>query len=98
MFVSAAESRVLSRLFGLHSEDMAEREVRERIGHDLLDLLAADYFASFVWDDAGQRFGDAVWINMSADNLARYDSYFQHCDPITLKLQARRVPTLVNQV
>jgi hypothetical protein len=71
------------------------REVRERIGHDLLD---ADDFAFFVWDDGRRRFGDGVFLTMSADNLARYDSYDQTCDPITLKLQARRVPTLVKQV
>lgn len=98
MFVTSAESRALSRLFGLLAEDMTAREVRERVGHDLLDLLGADYFASFVWDDGRRRFGDGVFLNMSADNLARYDSYYQTCDPITLKLQARRVPTLVNQV
>ena len=69
--------------------------MRERIGHDLLD---ADDFASFVWDDGRRRFGDGVFLTMSADNLARYDSYDQTCDPITLKLQARRVPTLVKQV
>jgi DNA-binding CsgD family transcriptional regulator len=98
MFVTSQESRALSRLFGLLAEDMAAREVRERVGGDLLDLLAADYFASFVWDDCSWRFGDGVLLNMSPDSLARYDSYYQDCDPITLKLQARRVPTLVNQV
>jgi len=98
MFVTSAESRALSRLFGLLAENLAEREVRERIGHDLLDLLGADYFASFVWDEQSRRFADGVWINMSPDNVARYGSYYQACDPITLKLQARRVPTLVNQV
>ena len=95
MFVTSAESRALSRLFGLLAEDMTAREVRERVGHDLPD---ADDFASFVWDDGRRRFGDGVFLNMSADNLARYDSYDQTCDPITLKLQARRVPTLVKQV
>jgi DNA-binding CsgD family transcriptional regulator len=35
---------------------------------------------------------------MSPDTMATYDAYFQYNDPITLKLQARREPTLVNQV
>jgi hypothetical protein len=52
MYLTAAESRALSRLFGLLAEDMAEHEVRERVGYGLLDLLRADYFASYVWDDA----------------------------------------------
>jgi DNA-binding CsgD family transcriptional regulator len=98
MYVTAQESRALSRLFGLLAEDLTEREVRERIGHHLLELLSADYFASFVWDTPSRSFGSAVWLNMSADTLASYDAYYQYRDPITLKLQARREPTLVSQI
>jgi DNA-binding CsgD family transcriptional regulator len=88
----------LSHLFGLLAEDLAEREVRERIGHHLLELLSADYYASFVWDTPSRSFGSGVWLNMSPDNLASYDAYYQYNDPITLKLQARREPTLVTQI
>ena len=35
MYLSAAESRTLSRLFGLHAEDLAEHEIRERLGYGL---------------------------------------------------------------
>jgi DNA-binding CsgD family transcriptional regulator len=98
MYVTAQESRALSRLFGLLAEDLAEREVRERIGHHLLELLSADYYASFVWDTPSCSFGSGVWLNMSPDNLASYDAYYQYNDPITLKLQARREPTLVIQI
>lgn len=98
MYLTAAESRALSRLFGLLAEDMAEHEVRERIGYELLDMLRADYFASYVWDDSTQRFGGRVSINMSDDTLGTYDTYYQFHDPITSRLQARRVPTLVTQV
>ena len=48
MYLSARERRVLSRLFGLLAEDMAEHAVRERLGHGLLKLLEADCFASYV--------------------------------------------------
>jgi DNA-binding CsgD family transcriptional regulator len=98
MYVTAQESRALSHLFGLLAEDLAEREVRERIGHHLLELLSADYYASFVWDTPSRSFGSGVWLNMSPDNLASYDAYYQYNDPITLKLQARRKPTLVTQI
>ena len=98
MYVTAQESRALSHLFGLLAEDLAEREVRERIGHHLLELLSADYYASFVWDTPSRSFGGGVWLNMSPDNLASYDAYYQYHDPITLKLQARREPTLVTQI
>ncbi len=98
MFLSAIESRNLARLYGLLAEDLRQQEVRERAGAVLLDLLQADYFASFVWDATVGRFADGVAINMQADSLARYDAYFQFHDPITFKLQARRRPTLVTQV
>jgi DNA-binding CsgD family transcriptional regulator len=98
MYVTAAESRVLARIFGLLSDDLAERDVRKAVGHHLLELLEADYYASFVWRDATRRFEKAVFLNMDPKNLANYDAYFQHRDPITFKLQARREATLVTQV
>jgi DNA-binding CsgD family transcriptional regulator len=98
MYVTASESRVLARVFGLLSEDLAEHDVRAAVGQHLLELLEADYYASFVWQDATRRFEKAVFLNMDPANLATYDAYYQYHDPITFKLQARREPTLVTQV
>jgi DNA-binding CsgD family transcriptional regulator len=98
MYVSASESRVLARIFGLLSEDLSERDVRETVGHQLLELLEADQYASFVWQDAIGRFEKAMYLNMDPGNVATYDSYYQYHDPITSKLQARREATLVTQV
>jgi DNA-binding CsgD family transcriptional regulator len=98
MYVTATESRALSRLFGLLAEDLAEREVRERIGHHLLELLSADYYASFAWDTPSRSFGGGVWLNMNPETMATYDAYYQYNDPITFKLQACREPTLVTQI
>ncbi len=98
MYLAASESRVLGRIFGLLSEDLGERDVREAVGNHLLELLQADYYASFVWQDAAKRFDQAVFLNMDPNNLANYDLYYQYHDPITFKLQARREPTLVTQV
>jgi len=89
MYVSASESRVLARIFGLLSEDLSERDVREAVGHHLLELLEADHYASFVWQDATGRFEKAVYLNMDPANIAAYDRYFQQRDPITSRLQAR---------
>jgi len=98
MYVTASESRVLARVFGLLSEDLAEHDVRAAVGQHLLELLEADYYASFVWQDATRRFEKAVFLNMDPANLATYDAYYQYHDPITFKFQARREPTLVTQV
>src|SRR6202000_1380916 len=98
MVLNASESRVLARIFGLLAEDLAERDVREALGHNLLELLQADYYASYVWQDDARRFDHAVYLNMDPKNLANYEAYYQYHDPITFKLQARREPTLVTQI
>src|SRR5437870_6440078 len=98
MYVSASESRFLARISGLLSEDLSERDVREAVGHHLLELLEADQYASFVWQDTTGRFEKAVYLNMDPANIAAYDRYYQQRDPITSKLQARREATLVTQV
>jgi len=98
MYVTAAESRVLSRIFGLLSEDLGEHDVREAVGHHLLELLEADYYASYVWQEKSGRFDKAAFLNMDPKNLAAYEAYYQYHDPITFKLQARREATLVTQV
>lgn len=76
----------------------AGREMRRRIGADLLRLLEADYFASYAWDDAEGRFTDRVALHMSDGNLTAYEQYYQFRDPITHRLQQRQVPTLVVEI
>ena len=80
------------------SGDFADTEVRRRVGKTLLDLLQADFFASYVWDETAEQFVSCVQINMSDDNLKKYDSYFQFHDPITPTLQRRRKATPVSQI
>lgn len=70
MYLAASESQVLARIFALLSEDLGERAVREAVGHHLLELLRADYYASYVWQDAARRFDEAVFLNVDPDNLA----------------------------
>jgi len=80
------------------SGEFDHSEVRRRVGQRMLDLLKADYFASYVWDDDTQRFVSCVQINMTDDNLRRYESYFQFHDPITPTLQKRKTATPVSEV
>lgn len=98
MILSATECHALGRIFGLLADDLGEREIRERIGSLLLDLLRADHFASYVWNAQAARFDGGLWINMEAANLARYDAWFQYRDPITFQLQSRRHATAVSEV
>lgn len=98
MYLSAAQTSSLSKLMVALAEPHGEAEVRERIGRRLLDLLQADYYASYVWDPARAVFGGRVALNMSDRNLSSYEAYFQYHDPITSKMQRQRSATLVEQV
>ncbi|MDH3234340.1 MAG: helix-turn-helix transcriptional regulator [Alphaproteobacteria bacterium] len=95
------EGRKLDLLFRItehltHAYDAAE--VRRRVGEDLLELLDADYFASFVWDPKTGSFVDRIALNMDEANLRTYDEYYQFHDPITHRLQQRRRATHVNEI
>jgi DNA-binding CsgD family transcriptional regulator len=98
MFLSSAQTRHLAELMVALAEPHDEAEIRERIGLRLLDLLGADYYASYVWDDARGVFGGRVALNMSDSNLSSYEAYYQYHDPITSLMQRRRSATLVEQV
>ena len=98
MVLGAREAQALRMAFALLADDHGEREIRSRLGEVLLDLLQADQFASFVWDDATGEFGDRVAINMDPANLDTYRLWHQHHDPITFALQARRHPTRVTEI
>jgi DNA-binding CsgD family transcriptional regulator len=98
MYLKASEQQALRDILALLGEDQGEREIRERIGWALLDLLRADQFASFVWDAESGTFGERVALNMEVSNLDRYAQWHQHHDPITFVLQSRRRATRVTEV
>ena len=65
---------------------------------NLLHLLKADFFASFIWNPSTPSFGDPVLLNMCPANVARYEIHHQFHDPIIHLLQKRRRATLVCEV
>ena len=83
---------------GVLANDYSSQELRQKVGTYLLDLFDAQYFASYVWSQSRAVFDDRVAINMSADNLSTYETYFQFRDPITPLLQRRRRATSVAHV
>ena len=74
------------------------RETRELAGVELLKLLRADYFASFIWNPNERRFADHVFINMDPQNLERYSSYYQFHNPLSSKVQKVRRAIRVNEI
>lgn len=98
MFLSAAQTRTLSKVMVTLAEPHGEPDIRKRLGIQLLELLGADYYASYVWDASRCIFGSRVSLNMSERNLSSYEVYYQHHDPITSQMQRHRDATLVEQV
>lgn len=98
MYLSAAKARLLSEVMVTLAEPHEEAQIRQRIGEQLLALLEADHYASYVWNDEAGIFMDRVALNMCPRNLSAYEAYYQYHDPITSLLQQRRGPTLVGQV
>ncbi len=98
MNLTARESDIVFAIMRDLSHGYPSRELRLRVGRRLLDLLGADYFASYVWDEAGGEFCDRAAVNMSDENLGSYEEYFQYHDPITPVLQRRRAATAVSEI
>jgi len=98
MYLSAHQSLLLSRVMLALAEAHEESAVRERVGRLMLDLLDAQYYASYVWNDDGRRFEHRVCLNMDPGNLERYEAYYQFHDPITLQLQRHRSAVRVVEV
>jgi DNA-binding CsgD family transcriptional regulator len=98
MFVSAAQSQVLTRLIATLATPMSAREHRQHLVSDIAILLNADYVASFVWNEENAQFSDGVCCLEDTGHLRRYESHFQYDDPIAPQLRPLREPTRVSQV
>jgi len=96
--LTAGEIKLLFTIFEKLSASLDQDTFRKEIADDLLSLLKSDFLASFIWNQDRHVFEDTVFLNMSPENIARYDSYYQFCDPITSSLQKRRKATLVCEV
>lgn len=98
LHLTARDLALLQRIIERLNAPQDATSLRRELGEDLLRLLHADQFASYVWNPERRVFEQAVFLNMSADNLARYESYYQYRDPITPHLQRRRRATPVQTV
>lgn len=98
MYLTGRQADLLGRVMTTLAEPHAEADIRSEVGALMLDLLGAQYYASYVWNDARACFDTGVHINMDAANLLQYERYYQFHDPITLKLQQHRRAVRVTDV
>lgn len=98
MFLTGRQTDLLARVMTTLAEPYEEHEIRERVGGLMLDLLQAQFYASYVWSPERQRFDDGVQLHMDPANLACYEAHYQFHDPITLTLQQHRRAVRVSDV
>jgi DNA-binding CsgD family transcriptional regulator len=98
MFLDGRQTELLGRVMTTLAEPHEERDIRVQVGSLMLDLLQAQFYASYVWDAEQHRFDSGVHLHMDSANLARYDTYYQFHDPITLTLQQHRSAVRVTDV
>lgn len=99
MYLTSRELALVSDIFKLLADHaMPEDVLRFEVGRRLLDLLQADFLASYVWDDKLGRFDRRVSINMSDDNLREYEQHFQFNDPIAPRLLPLRTAVRVTDI
>ena len=77
MFLDGRQTELLGRVMTTLAEPHEERDIRVQVGSLMLDLLQAQFYASYVWDSEQQRFDSGVHLHMDSANLARYDTYYQ---------------------
>jgi hypothetical protein len=98
MSISEHQYQGILRVIECLGNGLDSRETRELAGVELLKLLRADYFASFIWNPDERRFAGHVFINMDPQNLERYSSYYQFHNPLTSKVQKVRRAVRVNEI
>jgi len=91
--------KLLFNMFEKLSKSYQNQDImRKEILEDLLCLLESDYVASYIWDKDRKIFDQCVFLNMSPDTIASYNTYYRFHDPITPLLKKRRRATFVCEV
>lgn len=80
------------------AEPYSESEVRAKVAAELLELLEAQFCASYVWQPDTKCFDQRVNLHMDPENLVRYEQHYQFHDPITPDLQKHRAAVKVSDV
>jgi DNA-binding CsgD family transcriptional regulator len=98
MYLSGKQTTLLGQIMQTLAEPHEETEIRKIMGDLVMQLLGAQYYASFVWQPGSQSFAQPIQINMDPLNLRAYESYYQFHDPITPLMQRYQVAVRATDV
>jgi DNA-binding CsgD family transcriptional regulator len=98
MYLSAKQTVLLGQIMQTLAEPHEELEIREIMGDLVMQLLGAQFYASYVWQPGSLSFAQPTQINMDPINLRAYESYYQFHDPITPLMQRYQVAVRATDV
>lgn len=98
MYLSSSQTRALGEVMRLLAQAQDADSLRADLALPMLDLLKADTYVSFTWNDESRRFERVKALNQSIENLHAWDEYYRHIDPLTFPMMERRHPTLATQI
>jgi len=75
MHLSGKQMGLMSKIMQAFVESDHEGEIREIVDDLVMQLLQAQYYASFVWHDDSASFCEANQINMDPTNISKYETY-----------------------
>jgi len=83
VYLNGKQMGLMAKIMQAFAESHHEQEIREIVGDLVMQLLQAQFYASFVWQPESTSFGQSVQINMEPANIKQYETHFQFNDPIT---------------
>lgn len=98
MYLSSSQTRALGEVMRLLAQSQDADSLRADLALPMLDLLKADTYVSFTWNNESRRFERVKALNQSVENLRAWDEYYRHIDPLTFPMMERRHPTLATQI
>ena len=98
MYLSAKQTVLLGQIMQTLAEPHEELEIREIMGDLVMQLLGAQFYASYVWQPGSLSFAQPTQINMDPINLRAYESYYQFHDPITPLMQRYQIAVRATDV
>jgi DNA-binding CsgD family transcriptional regulator len=96
--MTGEEVQLLTRIVARLCQPDPVEDFRAEVFPQVMSLLRADFLASFRWNAQKSAFEDPFVLNQDPENVARYLSWFQFHDPMSMKLRALWRPAFVEEV
>jgi len=93
--LTSKEMNTVSEILWRLASEKNAYGLRRSLLPQIMDLLHADFAASYVWDAISQTSRDGIVININASAVHQHDIEFQYIDPITPLLSRKTSPTRV---